>query len=54
MMDALVEKLDDNATQNFQVVLTTHSNVIEFRKQLKIKAIQAAKEKASLPGRSDR
>jgi uncharacterized protein YggE len=45
-MDALIEKLDDEATENFQVVNTSHSKITEFRKQLKIKAIQAAKEKA--------
>jgi uncharacterized protein len=45
LMDDLVEKLDDNATQNFQIVSTSHSKIIEFRRQLKIKAVQAAKEK---------
>ena len=44
-MDALVEKLDDEATQNFQIYATSHSKLMEFRKQLKIKAVQAAKEK---------
>ena len=44
-MDALVEKLDDEATQNFQIVSTSHSRITEFRRQLKIKAIQAAKDK---------
>jgi len=44
-MDALVEKLDDEATQNFIIVNTSHSKITEFRKQLKIKAVQAAKEK---------
>jgi uncharacterized protein YggE len=45
-MDALVEKLDDEATQNFVIARTSHSKITEYRKQLKIKAIQAAKEKA--------
>ncbi|MDP4264058.1 MAG: SIMPL domain-containing protein [Bacteroidota bacterium] len=45
LMDDLVEKLDDNATQRFRIVSVNHSNIIEFRKQLKIKAIEAAKEK---------
>ena len=45
MMDDLVEKLDDNATQNFIIASVSHSRIIEFRKQLKIKAIQAAREK---------
>lgn len=44
-MDDLVEKLDDNATQNFLIVSVSHSRIIEFRRQLKIKAVQAAKEK---------
>jgi uncharacterized protein len=44
-MDELVEKLDDEATQNFYVARVSHSKIIEFRKQLKIKAIQAAKDK---------
>ena len=46
-MDALVEALDDEATQNFQIYGTSHSKIMEFRKQLKIKAVQAAKEKAA-------
>lgn len=45
-MDALVEKLDDEATQNFVIARTSHSKINEYRKQLKIKAVQAAKEKA--------
>lgn len=44
-MDALVEKLDDEATQNFQIASTSHSKITEFRRQLKIKAVQAAKDK---------
>ena len=44
-MDLLVERLDDEATQNFQIFATSHSRIIEFRKQLKIKAVQAAKDK---------
>ncbi len=45
-MDQLVNKLDDEATQNFQVIRTSHSNMEAFRKQLKINAVKAAKEKA--------
>jgi len=44
-MDALVDKLDDEATQSFQIAKTSHSKMTEFRKQLKIKAVQAAKDK---------
>lgn len=47
MMDALVDKLDDDATQSFLIVSTSHSKITEFRKQLKIQAIKAAKDKAS-------
>ena len=46
-VDQLVTLLDDDATQNFQVVRTSHSKINEFRKQLKIQAIKAAKDKAS-------
>jgi uncharacterized protein YggE len=44
-MDALVEKLDDEATQGFYVERVSHSKITEYRKQLKIKAVQAAKDK---------
>ena len=45
LMDKLVEKLDDEATQNFVIARTSHSKMTEFRRQLKIKAVQAAKDK---------
>lgn len=45
-MDALVDKLDDEATQAFSIVRTSHSNITAFRKQLKIQAVKAAKDKA--------
>jgi hypothetical protein len=45
-MDNLVALLDDEATENFQVTGTSHTKLTEFRRQLKIKAIKAAKEKA--------
>lgn len=45
-MDALVDKLDDEATKDFRITSTSHSRIAEFRKQLKIKAVQAAREKA--------
>jgi uncharacterized protein YggE len=44
-MDLLVEKLDDEATQNFIIASASHSKMTEFRRQLKIQAIKAAKEK---------
>jgi hypothetical protein len=45
IMDNLIEQLDDEATQNFMIVSTSHSKITEFRKQLKIQAMKAAKEK---------
>ena len=45
-LDAMVEKLDDNATSNFFIQRTSHSRLAEYRKQLKIAAVKAAKEKA--------
>jgi uncharacterized protein YggE len=45
-MDDLVNKLDDNATQNFFIQRTAHSQLAEYRKQLKMEAVKAAKEKA--------
>jgi len=45
-LDDLVEKLDDEATTNFFIQRTSHSKLAEYRKQLKIQAIKAAKEKA--------
>lgn len=46
-MDELVQKLDDEATQNFFISRVSHSKIQEFKKQLKIKAVQSAKEKAT-------
>jgi uncharacterized protein len=45
-MDDLVDKLDDEATQSFEIVNTSHSKMTEFRRQLKIQAVKAAKDKA--------
>jgi uncharacterized protein YggE len=45
-MDDLVNRLDDNATSNFSIVRTSHSRLQQIRKDLKIQAIKAAKEKA--------
>jgi uncharacterized protein YggE len=44
-MDELIEKLDDEATQSFDIVNTSHSKMPEYRKQLKIMAVKAAKDK---------
>ncbi len=45
-IDDLVDRLDDEATRNFNITHTSHSKVVEYRKQLKIMAVKAAKEKA--------
>lgn len=45
-IDQLVELLDDEATQSFYITRTSHSKITEYRKQLKIQAVKAAKEKA--------
>ncbi|MEI9956756.1 MAG: SIMPL domain-containing protein [Ferruginibacter sp.] len=44
-MDQLIDALDDDATANFKIVRASHSKIQEFRRQLKIQAIKAAKEK---------
>jgi uncharacterized protein len=44
-IDKLVDKLDDDATQNFRIAKTSHRQITEFRKQLKIQAVKAAKDK---------
>ncbi|OQP59290.1 SIMPL domain-containing protein [Niastella populi] len=46
-IDELVSKLDDEATQSFDVVRVSHSKIQEYRKQVRILAIKAAKEKAA-------
>lgn len=45
-MDDLIDRLDDDATANFQIVKVSHSKIEQFRKQLKIEAVRQAKEKA--------
>jgi len=46
-IDELVNRLDDEATQSFDVVRVSHSKIQEYRKQVRIMAIKAAKEKAA-------
>jgi uncharacterized protein len=45
-MDELVEKLDDMATQNFYIARTAHSKLETYRRNLKMQAVKAAKDKA--------
>ena len=44
-LDELVEKLDDMATQNFYITRTAHSRLETHRRNLKMQAVKAAKEK---------
>lgn len=45
-VDQLVDKLDDNATQNFYISRTSHSKLDEMRRNLKVQAVKAARDKA--------
>jgi uncharacterized protein YggE len=45
-MTDLADRLDDDATTGFLIIRTSHSNITEYRKQLKIEAVTAAKAKA--------
>lgn len=45
-MDKLVDKLDDEATQNFYISRTSHSNMDSIKKQLKMQAVKNAKAEA--------
>jgi len=45
-MDELVQKLDDEATQNFFIAKVSHSKMDAFKKELKIQAVKAARDKA--------
>ena len=46
-LDELVDKMDDEATQNFFIAKASYSNMDELKKEMKITAIKAAKEKAT-------
>ena len=46
MIDDLVPRLNDNAVLNMQISKMDHSKMETFRKEVKIKATQAAKDKA--------
>ncbi|MCW3081531.1 SIMPL domain-containing protein [Segetibacter sp.] len=45
-LDELVQKLDDEATQNFFISRVSHSKLQEFKRQLKVQAVKAARDKA--------
>lgn len=46
LIDDLVNRLDDQAINNFRITRASHSKITEYRKQLKIQAVKAAREKA--------
>jgi uncharacterized protein YggE len=46
-IEELVNILDDEATENFFIAKVSHSKMNELKKQLKIEAVKAAKEKAN-------
>jgi uncharacterized protein YggE len=46
-MDKLVDKLDDQATQNFYISNTSHSKIDSIKKELKLQALKNAKEEAT-------
>ncbi len=46
LIDDLVNSLDDQATNNFRITRASHSKITEYRKQLKVQAVKAAREKA--------
>lgn len=46
-IEELVNILDDEATENFFIAKVSHSKIDVLKKQLKIEAIKAAKEKAN-------
>jgi len=46
-IDDLVDRLDDQATKDFRISRVSHSKIAEFRRQLKVLAVKASKEKAT-------
>lgn len=46
-IDRLVNLLDDEATENFEIAEITHSRIKTLQKQLRADALKAAKEKAA-------
>lgn len=46
MLDALVDKMDDEATKNFFIAKASYSKMDEVKKDMKIAAVKAARDKA--------
>lgn len=44
-LNELADQLEDEAVQSFEISSVTHSRIREFRRQLKIEAVKAAREK---------
>ena len=51
-LDKIVESLNENAIDNFYVSKTSHSNIEQLRKEVKIKALIAGKTKADYLAKS--
>ena len=47
-LDELVDKMDDEATQNFVIAKTGYSKMEELKKELKIAAIKLQKKKLTI------
>jgi hypothetical protein len=45
-LDKIVNDLNENAVENFNIAKTSHSNIEQLRKEVKTKALKAAKYKA--------
>jgi uncharacterized protein YggE len=46
-MDKLVDKLDDQATENFYIAKTSHSKIDSIKRELKLQALKDAKDEAA-------
>ena len=46
-IEKLISMLDDNGPQNMNISRSSHSKMEEYRKQIKINALKAAKDKAT-------
>lgn len=47
LLEKFANMLDDKSVERFGIAKTTHTKIVEFRKQLKIQAMQACKDKAT-------
>ncbi len=49
MTNIILAAVDEEGISNVNIASYTHSKMEEYRKEAKIKALQAAKEKGALP-----